>query len=178
MPTQWMAVPLSGNLSGNIGMLGEAKIIIQSPPVPHLGDKVVAEARSWLGTPYLHQASKKGVGCDCLGLIRGVWRALYADEPEHVPAYSGDWAEWSKHEPMLEAARRHFIELSQPITGALILFRWHNRAIVKHAGIYTGSGRFIHAYERAGTVETHLGSVWRARIVASFCFPSHLTATR
>jgi NlpC/P60 family putative phage cell wall peptidase len=39
---------------------------------------IVAETRAWLGTPYRHQASLKGVGCDCLGLVRGVWRAIRA----------------------------------------------------------------------------------------------------
>ena len=37
---------------------------------------------SWIGTPYRHQASLKGVGCDCLGLVRGVWRAVIGAEPE------------------------------------------------------------------------------------------------
>ena len=56
---------------------------------------IVAEARAWIGTPYRHQASLKGVGCDCLGLVRGVWRAVIGDEPERAPAYSRDWAEAS-----------------------------------------------------------------------------------
>ena len=43
---------------------------------------IVEEARAWIGTPYRHQASLKGVGCDCLGLIRGVWRAVMGEEPE------------------------------------------------------------------------------------------------
>jgi NlpC/P60 family putative phage cell wall peptidase len=38
---------------------------------------ILEEARSWIGTPYQHQASLKGVGCDCIGLVRGVWRAVY-----------------------------------------------------------------------------------------------------
>ena len=38
--------------------------------------EILSEARDWLGTPYRHQASLKGAGCDCLGLVRGVWRAL------------------------------------------------------------------------------------------------------
>ena len=53
----------------------------------------VAEARRWIGTPYLHQASVRGAGCDCLGLLRGVWRAVYGSEPEAVPAYTADWSE-------------------------------------------------------------------------------------
>ena len=54
---------------------------------------VLAEARSWLGTPYRHQASRKGVGCDCLGLVRGVWRTLDGTEPEAPGPYAADWAE-------------------------------------------------------------------------------------
>lgn len=47
----------------------------------------LAEARKWIGTPYHHQASRAGVGCDCLGLVSGVWRALYGDEPQTLPPY-------------------------------------------------------------------------------------------
>ena len=54
---------------------------------------IVAEARAWIGTPYRHQASLKGVGCDCLGLLRGVWRAVVGGEPEGPPPNSADWAE-------------------------------------------------------------------------------------
>jgi NlpC/P60 family putative phage cell wall peptidase len=44
--------------------------------------RVIAAARGWLGTPYHDQASAKGAGCDCLGLVRGVWRDLHGSEPE------------------------------------------------------------------------------------------------
>jgi cell wall-associated NlpC family hydrolase len=39
--------------------------------------RVVALARTWLGTPYHHQASLRGAGADCLGLLRGVYAELY-----------------------------------------------------------------------------------------------------
>src|SRR3978361_1373729 len=88
--------------------------------------QIVAETRAWIGTPYQHQASLKGVGCDCLGLVRGVWRALYENEPEPMPAYAPDWAEASGREALVEAAQRHLIEVSsqdfQP--GDILLFRW------------------------------------------------------
>jgi len=42
------------------------------------------------GTPYVHQASARGAGTDCLGLLRGEWREVLGREPEHVPAYSMD----------------------------------------------------------------------------------------
>jgi NlpC/P60 family putative phage cell wall peptidase len=40
-------------------------------------EHLVTLARGWIGTPYRHQASLKGVGCDCLGLLRGVWREAW-----------------------------------------------------------------------------------------------------
>ncbi len=85
-------------------------------PFMHTGDGVdrgyiVRLARSWIGTPYHHQASKRGVGTDCIGLVRGIWRALYGAEAETAPAYSRDWAEATGEETLLEAARRHLIEV-------------------------------------------------------------------
>ena len=50
--------------------------------------QIAAAARGWCGTPYAHQASLKGTGTDCLGLVRGVWREVMGAEPEHAPAYS------------------------------------------------------------------------------------------
>ena len=135
--------------------------------------RVLYEARKWIGTPYLHQASVCGRGCDCLGLIRGVWRSVLGNEPEQAPSYSSDWAESGDHEPMLEAASRWFTKLDrkEACAGDLVLFRWHRSSVVKHAGILSGHNCFIHAYERAGVVETHLGSHWQKRIVAAFRFP-------
>ena len=73
------------------------------------GDKVVAAARRWIGTPYRHQAATRGAGCDCLGLIRGVWREVKGGEPEAVPAYSMDWAEPQGDERLWAAAGRHLM---------------------------------------------------------------------
>ena len=56
--------------------------------MPPTRTRIVAEARAWIGTPYRHQASLHGVGCDCLGLVRGVWRPSMAAKPEATPAYA------------------------------------------------------------------------------------------
>lgn len=145
----------------------------------NLRRRVVREARSWIGTPYLHQASVRLQGADCLGLIRGVWRKCIAPEPEVVPEYTSDWGEVSASENMLEAAQRWFIPIEEDkaLSGYLILFRWKTATVVKHAGILTSPLRnkpnFIHAYEKAGVVETTLGHYWKARVAACFRFPSH-----
>jgi len=61
-------------------------------------ERVIVAARAWLGTPYHDQASLKGVGCDCLGLARGVWREVVGPEPFPIPAYSRDWGETGPRE--------------------------------------------------------------------------------
>lgn len=137
-------------------------------------DRVIAAARGWLGTPYHDQASLKGVGCDCLGLARGVWREVVGDEPFPIPAYSRDWGETGCREVLAEGARRMMIEIDprNVISGALVLFRMRPGAIAKHVGILTAPDRFIHAYERLGVIEEALTQGWRRRIAFAFLFPS------
>jgi NlpC/P60 family putative phage cell wall peptidase len=136
-------------------------------------ERVIATARSWLGTPYHDQASLKGVGCDCLGLARGVWREVVGLEPFPIPPYSRDWGETGPHEVLAEGARRMMpeIALSDIGPGALLLFRMKPRAIAKHVGILTSPGTFLHAYERLGAIEESLTPIWRRRIAFAFLFP-------
>lgn len=144
------------------------------------GERAVAAARLWLGTPYVHQASAQGAGSDCLGLVRGVWRALYGAEPERPPAYSADWGEVGDAELLWQAALRHLIPVAEGApaeVGEVLLFRMRGGAIAKHLGIRAaldgapGGARFIHAYERHGVVESPLSGPWAARIAARFVWP-------
>ena len=137
---------------------------------------IVDEARDWLGTPYVHQASVKGAGADCLGLLRGVWRALFGEEPETVPTYSMDWSEPQGEERMWAAARRH-LTVKDPgdlVPGDVLLFRMRDGGVAKHVGVVSETGavpRFIHAYSGHGVVENALSEPWRRRVVACFEFP-------
>lgn len=135
-------------------------------------DHIVDIARGWIGTPYRHQASVRGAGTDCLGLIRGVWRGLYGAEPEVPPAYSRDWSEPQRNEALWAAAARHLAESPVPMAraGDVLLFRMRAGAVAKHLGIATGGG-FVHAYGGHGVVESPLSAPWRRRIVAAFEFP-------
>jgi len=134
---------------------------------------ILAEARDWIGTPYQHQASAKGAGCDCLGLVRGVWRALYGAEPQPVPPYTPDWAERQGAETLLEAARTHMQEvaLSDAAPGDALLFRMDARAPVKHVAILDADERIIHAYWGNAVVRSRFARWWRTRCVAAFAFP-------
>lgn len=139
-------------------------------------ERIVEEARRWIGTPYCHQASTLGAGADCLGLLRGVWRALYGNEPEAPPAYTSDWAEPQREEALWTAARRHLVPkpVSECLEGDVLLFRMREGAIAKHLGIAVATvpaASFVHAYQGHGVVESALTEPWRRRAVACFAFP-------
>ena len=139
---------------------------------------VVLAARRWIGTPYLHQGAARGIGCDCLGLLRGLWRELHGAEPEHVPAYTPDWSEPQGQERLWQAALRHM----PPATGALaagdvLLFRMRAGGVAKHLGLVSATGEapaFIHAYSGHGVVESPLSAPWARRIAARFLFAQRI----
>ncbi len=150
-------------------MTGEGKI--QEPNM--YPTTIITIARSWIGTPYLHQASLKGVGCDCLGLVRGVWRETHGAEPETAPPYSPDWAEAGNTEFLAEAARRHLVEVpcTEFQTGDVLLFRWRDYLPAKHAGIASSSTSMVHAQDGACVSEITLSKWWLARLAFAFRFP-------
>jgi len=137
--------------------------------------RVIAAARSWLGTPYHDQASLKGVGCDCLGLARGVWREVVGRGPFPIPALGRDWGEAGPGGVLGDGARGMMPEVAPADAppGALILFRMMPRAIAKHVGILTSPDTFVHAYERLGVIEEPMTPVWRRRKIgrAHVCTP-------
>ncbi|WP_102957773.1 NlpC/P60 family protein [Mangrovicella endophytica] len=134
---------------------------------------VLAIARSFIGTPYRHQGSRRGVGCDCLGLIRGVWRELYGSEPEDPGPYTPDWAESSGEDRLMAAALRHLrpVAVTEVQPGDVLLFRWSAAAVSKHCGIVDEGQRLIHAYEGSAVVSSTLASAWMRRISSAFAFP-------
>jgi NlpC/P60 family putative phage cell wall peptidase len=136
-------------------------------------ERIVAAARGWIGTPYLHQASLKGAGTDCLGLVRGVWREVMGEEPEQPPAYAPGWAEMGEGEAMAEAARRHLTEISCAAfsAGDVLLFRWRPGLPAKHAGIAVARDAMVHAQEGAAVTEIALGSWWLRHLAFVFRFP-------
>lgn len=139
--------------------------------------EVLTIARSWIGTPYCHQASSRGSGTDCLGLLRGIWRELYGSEPEIVPAYSVDWSERLPSDYLLKAAARNFelVEPSAMKPGDVLILRMRRFAVAKHIGILAesdlGYSTIIHAYSGHGVVESVLTPVWMRSIAGVFRFP-------
>jgi NlpC/P60 family putative phage cell wall peptidase len=137
-------------------------------------DDVVAAARGWIGTPYRHQGALKGVGCDCLGLLVGVWREVTGGEMGALPPYTPDWAEAEGRETFAEGARRHLVEIAPAAAreGDIVLFRWRAHLPAKHAGILTGPDAMVHAQEGVAVAEVPLSAWWRRRIAYAFAFPN------
>ncbi len=149
------------------------------PPHDGEGERqcIVSAARAWLGTPYRHQASVKGQGADCLGLVRGVWREFVGEEPEVLPPYSPDWAEVGSAETLLEAASRWLVAvpIAEMRVGDVLLFRMSPGCAVKHCAILSHAGapepKMIHAYWGRAVVESWMGPWWTKRLAAVFRFP-------
>ncbi|MFO1208808.1 MAG: peptidase [Amaricoccus sp.] len=140
-------------------------------------DAIVECARRWIGTPYRHQASCRGAGADCLGLLRGVWREVIGPEPEAVPSYTRDWSEAGRSEDLLAAAGRNLlpIERVEAGPGDVAVLRMRELGVAKHVGILARSPRgdatLIHAYSGHGVVESPLTPAWARRIAGTFRFP-------
>ena len=79
----------------------------------------------------------KGAGCDCLGLLRGVWREVQGPEPERPPAYTRDWSEPAGQERLWAAALRHLSPRPRglPEAGDVLLFRMRDGSVAKHLGM-------------------------------------------
>lgn len=137
--------------------------------------RIVDAAREWIGTPYVHQASVKGAGTDCLGLVRGIWREFFGAEPELMPAYTPDWGEVGADELLMLGAGRMLRPVASEEPGDVVIFRMRPGAIAKHMGIVAQIGEgasFIHAYDRHGVVESPFSAPWRMRVAGRFRFPT------
>ena len=134
---------------------------------------IVAATRRWIGTPYRHQASLHGVGCDCLGLLRGVWRDLLGEEPEAAPPYPNDWAAMRGREDLLDAARRHLVAAEGCAFGAgdVLVFRWRERLPASHCAIATSATAMVHAHDGAAVAEVAVRPWWERHLAGVFRFP-------
>ena len=136
-------------------------------------DLAVGAARLWLGTPYRHQASSLGAGCDCLGLLRGVWRSLLGAEPVKMPPYRADMRDPAHAGALRQAAEQWLLPAPAALeAGQVVLFALAGAAPAKHCGILVSPTRFIHAQERLGVVEANLTEAWARRMAGRFVFPT------
>jgi NlpC/P60 family putative phage cell wall peptidase len=135
--------------------------------------RIVAVARTWVGTRYQHQASLRHVGCDCLGLLRGIWREVIGPEPEQIPTYPAGWMSVATTEILIEALGRHFQRGSTDffLAGDVLIFRFRRHLPASHIAIATDQTSIIHAHVDATVAEVPFENRWRRRLAAVFSFP-------
>ncbi|MCF6344631.1 MAG: NlpC/P60 family protein [Devosiaceae bacterium] len=133
---------------------------------------IVEATIKWIGTPYRHQASTIGAGCDCLGLLRGVWREIFGKEPMKMPPYRADWRDKKNSGALQMAADKYLIKSeTEPQAGDVILFKMIRSLPPKHCAIMISNSVFIHAQEQIGVVEAPLSDAWKKHIFAIYKFP-------
>lgn len=138
-------------------------------------------ARTWIGTPYKHQARLKGAGCDCIGLVIGVWIELYGKVPDgfKIPPYTASWAEETKRELMVEIGINYLIPipLTEMLPGDVVMYRMLREGVTKHAGILSEMGddgwpnKIIHAYAPHAVMESPAINSRNASLTHAFRFP-------
>lgn len=134
--------------------------------------EILLAAQKWIGTPYRHQAARMGVGCDCLGLIRGVWTDLYGNVAPPIPPYARFGKDPKGAVQLLDAANIFLEPMAKiPVPGLIILFQLHQKLPPRHCGIVSCGNRFIHAKERQGVIQTDLCAGWHKRIHSIYAFP-------
>ncbi len=135
--------------------------------------KITNQARTWLGTPFHHQARLKGVGCDCLGLVVGVVDELGLKDKNGKLLAAYDEIAYSK-EPdgayLTQKLTDLLEEVQEPQAGDLALFSVRDNP--QHLAIitdYEGTLGMIHAYAPARRVVEHrLDDDWNSRLVKVF----------
>ena len=109
-------------------------------------DAVVAEARSWLGTPYHHQADLKGVGVDCAMILIAVYSAVGAIEHFDPRPYPPDWMLHRDSERYLEHILPRAIEVDSPKPGDVVLMKFGRT--FSHSAIVIEDTAVIHAFSK------------------------------
>jgi cell wall-associated NlpC family hydrolase len=140
-------------------------------------DLVVREAREWIGTPFRDQASAKGKGCDCKGLVWGVARELGFPEADSFYAqfvrYDLGPGGSVPHQLFLEGMEQLFDRADEPAPGDILLLAYKRKPL--HMAICCGDTA-VHAQigPKNWVKETRMGvllhpklyslhSVWRWR---------------
>jgi Cell wall-associated hydrolases (invasion-associated proteins) len=126
--------------------------------------RIVEIARSWLGTPYHHQACLKGVGVDCAQLLVGVYQEFDPTVYANIPAYSPQWHLNRGEEKYLEVVRRHMTEIDgPPLPGDIAM--WKFGRCFSHGAIVVAWPLVIHARVQANCELIDVGtSLWLKNI--------------
>lgn len=118
---------------------------------PALRSAIVAEAMTWLGTPYHHCARIKGAGVDCAQLPAAVYHAVGLI-PDLQPDYSPQWMLHRDEEQYLAWVRPYAREITREELRPGDLAMWRFGRTYSHSAIIIDAPTAIHAMQRAKAV--------------------------
>jgi cell wall-associated NlpC family hydrolase len=134
--------------------------------------KIITSARTWLGTPFVHQGRVKGKGCDCLGFIIGVGNEV-GIKIKNLPIKEFDDTNYTKI-PDGKLLKKNLDNLLKPKIkssakpGDIFLMNFGGNP--QHLGIFSDypnspATAIIHCYSGSGKVVEHrLDDFWFAKI--------------
>lgn len=136
--------------------------------------ELLAEAKSWVGTPYLHQACVKGVGVDCVNLIIAVGAAtgLLNLTKADLKAFSG-YSRLPNPDHMGYYIRKHLLPADFQV-GNIVWIQWRENLPMHLAiiGEHDSEPTLIHAYGDVRKVVEHkLTKEWHDKIVSFWGYP-------
>lgn len=131
---------------------------------------LIAEARSWIGTPYAPRAAVKGAGADCVGLLNALRAFGIGGVMQPMPTYSPDFALNAHPDRLRAVAHRLLTPVDQAQPGDVLVFRWRASEAWSHAGLMVSEDRMVHALQSSGVVECGWRG-WARFHVASFAMP-------
>lgn len=112
---------------------------------------IVAEALSWLSTPYHNHGRVKGVGVDCAQLPAAVYEACGLI-PHLEPEYSAQWMLHRDEELYLAWVRPYAREITREEVQPGDLAMWKFGRTYSHSAIVIDPPTIIHAVRRCHSV--------------------------
>jgi cell wall-associated NlpC family hydrolase len=122
------------------------------------GESIIAEARTWIGTPYHPGGRVKKAGADCATLIAEVCIALGLIPNVEIPKESAAHFLETENPLYLETVQQYCDEITeaelQP--GDLVMYRKRNYPIFTHAAIVVQwPEAVLHAVQHRGVIMSH-----------------------
>lgn len=112
---------------------------------------VVAEALSWIGTPYVNHGRVKGAGADCAMLPAEVYEATGMVEHVDVGYYSPMWHLNRKAEKFLETVEKYADRVESPLPGDMVIYKF-GKAFA-HGAIVVKWPKIVHAVLNLSVIE-------------------------
>jgi|688.fasta_scaffold215316_3 NlpC/P60 family putative phage cell wall peptidase len=126
-----------------------------------IGERIVTEAIEWIGTPWHHGQSKKGIGCDCVGFLAGVGVSVGFLSPDFTLE---NYERIPRNNFLVKSLDRYLVRVEgKPDIGDVLVFK--RAGVITHVGIYAGKEVYLHADTKKGVICSYLADVIRTLVL-------------